>query len=493
MGNSESAPTEDVPVDRRSLYEQRSLVSLVEESDDDPLSSGDDWDHNLKIVPSSDENLSPNQDSAPPRGGIKQTSLSSPMRGKSSHRVARDPEDDTSIDDIDDNDDSHDESSEEEGYDDVESDDDDADSATSALMDASAAVFHYLTTAGVEDSGYTTATSEDVSIADRSAAVFDYLKQQASYGNEEPMRQFLQTAQAVSEVLRSEDTPTESPKAASHHYETKRMPERNKGRHNVHDDEVSVSQQSAAIFQALDRAHDDDDDDDPCDHHSATFPEWLETRSDLDAQSVVSEISTTIFKVLDETKKKVDKESVAEFSAAVSTLLESQAFGDKKKGRKDDDDACSISERSAAIFKVLDRTKAPDVSSTSNKSTRSQLAKHEREAHSTILPTSPRMTDPILISFLGHLKPKTDPAKLMQRNIFHILAQRAKTPSIPTIKEVENEEVEERDDHGVTDNDEQQLRQLSKQQQSRRYINRMKLARLPLFRQGVLAMKALPL
>ncbi len=45
--------------------------------------------------------------------------------------------------------------------------------------------------------------------------------------------------------------------------------------------------------------------------------QWLEAKPDHDVQSVVSEMSTIIFKVLDDTMQ-VDEESVAEFSEAVS-------------------------------------------------------------------------------------------------------------------------------------------------------------------------------
>ena len=127
MGNAESAPTEEVHVDRRSLYEQRSLVSIEDGSDDDPLYSGDDWDHNMKIVPSSDENTAPNQEFLPPSVGLKRETLSSPTRTQSPQRVARrDPEEDPYFDEIDNCSRSRDESSYE-GYDDVESDDDDDD------------------------------------------------------------------------------------------------------------------------------------------------------------------------------------------------------------------------------------------------------------------------------------------------------------------------------------------------------------------------------
>lgn len=490
-------------MNRRHLHAQRSLVSLDEGSDEEPLSSGDDWDHAMEVVPSRDENVSPNHKSG--QAHFRKSTNKPTEREQEITRYSRsrrDPEESQHFREL--QDDSYDDPSEEYSENEEEEEEDD-DDATSALMEASAAVFHYLTTTDAE-SGCT--MSDDVSIADRSAAVFDYLKQEATYGNEKPMRQFLETAQVVSDVMLKKQYNRPPPPGR---YNEKRQKGTSKAPQLVEDDdEISLSQQRSAIFQALEHAieeHDDDCNDNS--RHSPTMLQWLETKPDQDMQSVVSEMSTTIFKVLDDATQKVDEESVAEFSEAVAKLLEDdpKSARNRRKNtdyRHDDDDTCSISERSAAIFKVLDRTAAPDVniptrkakSTTSlikipspsmapsskvtvpdtnvlrkpdtranqgssmqplpmvahpspSKIRSNSIAKNSETRHGqtkSLSSTQPRPASSITgdRSLISHLAPRTDPSKLMQRNIFHILAQRGHS-NIPTIEEVEDEEIDDDD------------------------------------------------
>ncbi len=409
MGNAESAPSKEHYIDRWSQHEQRSIVSLAEESEDEPLSSGDDWDHDMKIVRSRNENISPNHNSkarGEPRSIFGKPSHESKQTVRlTTRRSQRDPEESQYFEEL--ADDSCDEQSEEDDEADSNEEDDDDDEdedATSVLMEASAAVFHYLTTADAE-SGYT--MSDDVSIAERSAAVFDYLKEEASYGNEKPMRQFLQTAQVVSDVVLKKQFNRQPP---TQRYDSTNQRRMNRKEYSDEDhDELSVSQQQAAIFQALEHAMEEQDE---CSldtsRQSPSMLQWLETKPDHDVQSVVSEMSTTIFKVLDDTMQKVDEESVAEFSEAVSKLLET---GNESYyyGRKDDD-TCSITERSAAIFKVLDRTAAPDVHTpTNNAKLLTTQANIKSPSIGQATSSTPKGKD-----LASHLEPKSKPAKSTQ-------------------------------------------------------------------------------
>jgi hypothetical protein len=431
------------------------------DDDDDDDSGNDDWDHGMVVV-SSNENLSPNNKygaggrgrgrkpnnhhSKPDYSNNNYKAQQSSPRG----RIPRDPE-------------------EEHGpvMSDKSSFDhhgggnhDDNMSITSALMEASAAVFQYLTNADVDnESGYT--LSDDSSIADRSAAVFDHLQQEAMLGNEEPMIQFLETAQVVSDVVLQEQFGREP--------QTYLIPQNVDGgfggeaREAVDPDENSVSQQRAAIFQALARSNDKHNKQQK--HHQQhqdvegttrgrrpqPMMQWLEMKPvDDDAESVVSEMSQTIFKVLDHT---FQEDTVADFSAAVHNLLEDgkknrKKQSNKSKSSRDFDENDSVSEHSAAIFKILDGSPAPAVSVRGNSSSRSK--KSSRSDISGLVPPPSLPTDQ---SYATHLKPRTDPTKLMQRNIFHILAQRSisnKTPvQVAPIQEAEDEDEEQRDEQEV--------------------------------------------
>jgi hypothetical protein len=287
---------------------------------------------------------------------------------------------------------------------------DDADSTISALMEASAAVFHYLNIADAESS-----FDDDVSISDMSAAVFDHLKYEATTGNEAPMRQFLETAQVVSGVLLHERNDRPLPRSRDVQHSNQRKTNRRSA-----NADYSVSEQRAAIFQALERTHGKPEDRNP---PSKRPPSRLQLRQVDDSQSVVSEMSQSIFKVLDETKEKINEERVAEFSAIVFDLL------DKEKQSEENGihSAGPLSERSGAIFKVLE-TKTQDASGASPTRQTEPEADPSPAADAT---------------FVSHLKPQTDPRKLMTRNIFHILAQRQKQPFYGIEEEDQEEDHDE--------------------------------------------------
>jgi hypothetical protein len=199
-------------------------------------------------------------------------------------------------------------SDEEHSDDDPTTEDDDS----MYMMEASAAVFHYLEQA---ESG----ELEDISVADRSAAVFEYLEAEAQKGNEQPMVQFLETATVVSAVLMDDNHSVSEASAQVFKFL---------------EDDASVSERSAAVFQLLEYTK-------LKYHHN---PPNDNDDNNEDAQSVVSEKSAAIFKLLDDAKS-VDARSVSEFSSAIFKLLEETKSCD---GR-------SVSERSAAVFSMLDQ------------------------------------------------------------------------------------------------------------------------------------------
>lgn len=295
----------------------------------------------------------------------------------------------------------------------VHGNDDDADSTISALIGASAAVFHLLS--NTEDSGHGS-FDDDVSIVDMSAAVFELLQHEASSGNEKPIRQFLETAQVVSDVLLHEKYDRSPPSSRTQvEPSTQRTTQR-----LFNDDDNSDGQRRDAIYRALasrthgkpevrlTETHGKPEDRNP---PSGRPPSRVHLRDVDDGGSVVSEMSHSIFKVLDETKARINEEKVAEFSAAVYELL------DKDKQNEDNNggSVVSLSERSAAVFNALE-TNQPD-------------ATHD----------APPPSD---ATFVSHLIPKSDPKNLIKRNIFHILALRQNQP-YDAIDEEEEEDEED--------------------------------------------------
>lgn len=318
MGNTESGPSSALSEYEGKQYER----------------NHDDWDHGFL---QSNENLSPNKHgkkdkeeiashnrmSSKPSAQIEKHVRSRGFR-TGMEKINEDVDRFQSLEEDDDEQRDDDDSDDDSDYDEDDDDDDDDDDsnedgndAASVLMNASAAVFHYLSDVGYNRRN----SSDDVSAAARSSAVFDYLQQEATSGNEEPMHQFLETAQVVSNVLLQDDYVRPS------HPNFK------------NDDEMSFSQQQSAIFRVLEHV---------ASHGDLSISQRLETQQPDDVQSVLSEMSAGIFKVLEDTREKVDKDDISEFSSAVFKLL------DHDNGKEDYDDNQSMSERSAAIFKVLD-------------------------------------------------------------------------------------------------------------------------------------------
>ena len=179
-----------------------------------------------------------------------------------------------------------------------------------SLMEATAAVFHYLANAGMDDDA--SAYSEAASVSERSAAVFKFLEREARQGNQEAMISFLETASVVSAILQKDD--------------------------------VSISQASAAVFKMLENAQGEDM---SISGRSAAVFRLLEDDSSVDS---VSQRSAAVFQILDDARS-VGGKSISEFSSAVFRMLDEAKNGDAR----------SISERSAAIFRFLDDGKSvPD-------------------------------------------------------------------------------------------------------------------------------------
>ena len=437
MGNAESGP---VMGDRRR--------DDIEDSSSGSYDENDDWDYDVSVI--RNENMSPNhKQSFHPSFLTMHAKTSTLARQKESfesptsrRRFPKEPEEDRYSHSMDET-----SSDEDEDEDELSDEDDSSDerTATSTLMEASAAVFHMLMTTD-SDSGFV--LSEDVSISDRSAAIFEYLRQESKSGNDEPTRQFLETAQAVSDVLLTEEYNHQP--LPGHYDNTKEVKKGTRRAPTGIEDDCSVSQQRAAIFQALDRTSRTPEKKDEDSRRSPHMIQWLETKNDTDAQSVVSEMSEGIFKIMDQTKGKVDEEDVSGFSAAIFKLREghpgSNAMDEfaTKLHKDDDSDVQSISERSAAIFKILDKTAAPAViAKTPRRSEQTSAFSTPSTAPSLARPSSILTGQKTLSSHLvSHLQPRSDPTKLMQRNIFHILAQRT-NQSIPAIQEEENEDEED--------------------------------------------------
>lgn len=286
-----------------------------------------------------------------------------------------------------------------------EKDDDDL-STTSALMEASAAVFHYL---NIDMEDNQSSLDDDISVVDMPAAVFDHLQYEAKAGNEKPLRQFFQTAKVVSDVLLQEK------------YD--HSPRNGPIKYDLENDDDSTNRQRAAIYRALYRTNKGKDDRNP---PSRQPPSHLQLRQNDDAESIVSEMSHSIFKILNETKERIDENNARDFSATVANILvDSQQEAERKK--QNEDGLISPPEHSTQIFKVI-KAKMAD----------SQLSSSDAE------------------TYVSHLKPRKDPKQIMERNIFHLLAQRQNQP-IETIRETdvigETEEVEDENEDDDTEED----------------------------------------
>lgn len=129
----------------------------------------------------------------------------------------------------------------------------------SDVIEASAAVFHYLETKVMED---------EMSISDRSRHVLKMIKKETKRGNMQPAYKFLATAKAVSEVLEEEGEENSQSgvslamSAQSHAIY-----------HLLQDeDQHSISEQSAAIFKILEVARSSDGNEEEIDTPSRIQP-----------------------------------------------------------------------------------------------------------------------------------------------------------------------------------------------------------------------------
>jgi len=153
------------------------------------------------------------------------------------------------------------------------------------LVEASAAVYSYI-------KHPTSPIGDDLSIAERSAAVFEMLENASIQNDPQPIQEFLETASVVSSIL------TEDEKSISN------------GRALVFDvldnqdsrDDASISQKSAAVFQLLEN--------------------YGQNGEIMSVASNISERSAAIFRVLEQTKSEVDARNISEFSSAVFELLD---------------------------------------------------------------------------------------------------------------------------------------------------------------------------
>ena len=177
-----------------------------------------------------------------------------------------------------------------------------------SMMEASAAVFHYLSQADGD--------MEDMSIGDRSAAVFEYLEEESVKGGNEVLIEFLETASVVSAVILEDQHSVSDASAAVFDYLDKAKSK----------DDASVSQRSAAIFHLLDDAHTVDA---SISEKSAAVFGMLEKTKDLDAKSI-SDFSSAVFKVLDDAKSQ-DGRSVSDQSAAIFDFLDDALQASKRK------------------------------------------------------------------------------------------------------------------------------------------------------------------
>lgn len=371
MGNAESGP---------SFPERRAGVEKATRGLD--TSHNDDWDYDHGIA-ASNENTSPNSPIEDPP-----TKLDAPHSKTQSrrelittdrfHALEQDDDDQVEYEDV----------SEEEEDDEEEEPvlnvnyfsrekGEHVGEGVNALVETSAAVFHYLETGN---------SDEDISVAERSSAVFDMLHEEALNGNEKPMRKLLKTAQAVSHVLNKDLSG------------------------GLKEDEVSISQQSAAVFQLLEKASSNEAMK-LSDRNDGAF-QWVNLNNDDDAQSVVSEMSAGIFKALEDTKEKVDKTDVMEFSTAVFDMLQ--------QGATEDDDTRSISELSSAVFKVLDST--PSTDATPNQVT---VTVENEKPHSLEVSNFEPISSNTLRGTTSYQ------SKLVERNIFHKLSRKSHTSDKP--------------------------------------------------------------
>lgn len=110
------------------------------------------------------------------------------------------------------------------------------------VIEAAAAVFHYLETKSMED---------DMSASGRSRQVLRMIKKESKKGNTQPAYKFLETAKAVSEILDEDDEDDNS-----HSVVSSAISAQSPAIFHLinEDDQHSISEQSAAIFKILEDA-----------------------------------------------------------------------------------------------------------------------------------------------------------------------------------------------------------------------------------------------
>lgn len=182
------------------------------------------------------------------------------------------------------------------------------------LVEATAAVFHMNSMDQQED--------DDVSVSQRSAAVFDHLEEQAREGNHQPILQLLETATIISNILLGSDSETseeggdEEESCASNGL-LKRL-----GSTEVIDVEKL---QSGAVFDLLDKVKSVDETQ-VAQFSSAVFG-MLETARSFSAQPP-SERKLNIFRLLEENNLLGDR-------PPTSVKTDKEYFGSAKYGRED--------------------------------------------------------------------------------------------------------------------------------------------------------------
>eukprot|EP00980_Cylindrotheca_fusiformis_P018641 scaffold6200_cov118-Cylindrotheca_fusiformis.AAC.3 len=172
------------------------------------------------------------------------------------------------------------------------------------LVEATAAVFHM----NSMQEGREDAEDEDedeISVTQRSAAVFDHLEEQASVGNAQPIVKLLETASIVSNILLGSGSESSSAGGGD---------------------------------------EDDDEDDESC--TSDTSEQLFKRLGSTEVIDTEKLKQNTVYELLDKVKS-VDENQVAEFSSAVFEMLETaKSFS-----------AQPVNERKLNIFRLLEENK----------------------------------------------------------------------------------------------------------------------------------------
>lgn len=248
----------------------------------------------------------------------------------------------------------------------------------SALMDDDAAVFDFLANAKSQN-------SENASVTDGPSAVFDRLQSQSSHGGNNNHK---------------------SPRSDT-------------------GDAVSVRDQPSAIFDVLERVASNEAMD-ATHRSSGHVMQWLETTNgNNDGASVVSEMSNgVLIGGMSSGRHHVKAYNNEDDDESVSKYSSSEVF--KMLSSNDNDDE-SMSGDSAAIFKVLDSTPAPDVIMSKPRTVRTGRRGGRFSGAQSVD-----------LTYLAHSQ-----KSLKKKNIFHILNAKQHghiTESIPEDEEFEARE-----------------------------------------------------